>query len=247
MEKVILNKRVFQQETRMDSRYLLLPAEEISKYIELGEYIGIPHGEILHPNKWLYFGKNAPKVIPKEEFRYSDYEYVFYPDNPLLKEFQELATANDLVIHIGGNTENMLEIEELPFEMEGKLKVILEQEVITENELLVVEAFPYENEGNTHFLVLDSQTTDDEISYEYTNDFQKLHLVSSFQREVEGQEEYIFKTLPESHTNRGNLYNTTSERWFHLSLEQKYQVPVLVELYGIEDILSFTAFTEKTV
>lgn len=242
MHRFIQEKRIFKQETNFATRYLLIPSEQIEKYIHLEYSIGIKRGDLLHPKKWIVFGQNAPKVFKKEHFNLNEYEVLFFPDPHLVRDIKGIISGH-VELQLEKEIEPLLTMERLPDAIETPLRNVLLTENTKESELQVVEVFVHEQKGEPNYLVLHSELTDDDISYEYTKDFMDIYTVSEYKRENEGREEYLFKTVPISHKEMGLLHHSREERWYHLHQnESDYPFLILQEIYDMEEMVAFTSF-----
>jgi hypothetical protein len=242
--KNIGDYRIFQQETNEYSRYLLIPSDKIEDYLYLEYYIGIKKGDLLSPNKWLLFGTNAPKVVKKDLFDIKEYELLFYSDDTHLVRDIEKVLDGHIEVTLEKELKPLLAVTQLPSEVEAPIKDVLMAEGIKEEDIQTVEVYACERNHEVYYLNLDHETNDDEITYEYTQDFQKLYLVAEYQRANQGQSESLFKTVPLPHKENGILHHSSEEKWYHLYQgDVDYPVWMLKQIYDMEEMLAFTSFT----
>lgn len=240
MNKIIEKNRIFQQDTPQGNRYLLFPREHVQKYMDVQFFVGIPKGEFHHPVKWTIFGYNADPFIIKDEFSYTDYEFLFYPDDINPKEIEAILGSYHPEVK-PKEFHSMLCIQELhPAVIEG-LRQLLLKEVIEETEIQEVDALSYMKDGKTHFFNLHPDGLNDVTTEEYTEQFAFLDSASTFVQETDGKREYLHKISSEYHIGKG-LFQS-EERWFYHYQAKDFPFEVLEELYGIEDFIRFTRFS----
>jgi hypothetical protein len=237
--KTLLNgKRIFQQESD-ETCYLVFNAQDIHHYYYFYEEVAIKKGDILYPQKWIKYSGSS--LIKTEEFDFEGYEYIFILDK---------WTGNDLKIalqpylEVNDDYTSIFTIHKLPDDAELVIKDVLGKSAYEKEQIMNVEAYAYPNEQN-HFIILNSEVTDDDITYEHTKDFADKVILTTYQNKTGEQIEYLYKTAPQEHFDNGNIHFSSYERWFHSKTDPSGNFKVLKELHDLEDMLQFTTFQES--
>ncbi|MEY2196745.1 hypothetical protein AB7942_29130 [Neobacillus sp. BF23-41] len=234
MEKLLEGKRIFRQDGEAD-RYLLLSEDFIQKYYYFYEVIAIKKGELLYPHKWLKYSCSV--LFPLDSFNLTDYEYIFSTDKWLANDIKT-ALEPFLEIQIDNQLNALLELTEIPRGSELGIRESLEKEAYKEKDLSIIEAFSCPNQDN-RFIILDSEFSDDDITYERTKDFADKVILDSYQRRLGNYTEYLYKLAP---SKNSDSYYLSEISWYYRGIDELGNFDFLKLIYDIEDMLPFTSF-----
>lgn len=236
MQVLLKGKRVFEQESPEDHRFLAFPANQIKKYKDLSGCIGIKKGDFSTPDKWIRYSNalNDSTMIPENEFVFSDYEYLIYPGCPVVTKQINDVLSPFIDFTIDEDLTSLLKLDKVPEKAELELSKIFEED--TYEEVRSVEVYKYENGGKNQYIMLDSELAFGDIGYEYTDDFNNRDIVSSFKRQTGNNIEYLYKIQDRSSWYKGN-------RWYRCYLADfDKDIIVLKEIHDIDDMIPFTLF-----
>jgi hypothetical protein len=233
MKNLLQEKRVFKQESFEHDRFLVFNKEYISAYYYFFNVIGVKNGDLLNPSKWVTLKEST--ILPSDSFHLEDFEYLFHPDKWLVQDLQQ-TICNTLNIVLDKDLSNFLKLETIPSELAPKIRQTLTKEAYTEKDLSIVEA--YKHPETSKYIVLNTELTDDDISYEYTENFLKLDTLSIFKKESESSSEYLIKTIPKDSPGMHH------EQWY-LFKKNADDISSITQIDEIEEIIPYTNF--KTV
>jgi hypothetical protein len=235
MKQLLNGKRVFEQDSDV-TRFLIFSGNDIHNYYYFYEEVAIKKGDVLYPQKWIKYSGSS--LIKAEKFDFADYEYIFILDKWTENDIKE---ALQPFFEVDEQFTSILTLNKLPDGAEQIIREVLGKAAYKEDNIMTVEAYAYPNEEN-RFIILNSEVTDDDISYEYTRDFTDIVILATYNKVTEGQIEYLYKTAPQKHIDKGNIYSSSEERWFHRSSDPTNNFIVLKQIYDIEDMLQLTNF-----
>lgn len=231
MNELLQGKRVFKQDgSGPQDRYLLIPKGQIHNCYELSHAIGILKGDFLKPVKWINFGK---ELLPVESFDESEYEYIFYPGDPVVAK--QLSKVLNAVVD--KEYKYLLSQETLPLEIENELKEIIGYEAYQEGELKPMEVFKYQLNNEEKSMILDPDWSNEQIDQEHTEEFLKKEIVASYTRSSEAGKEMLLKTRDSSEKEYIRDYS-----WYLYKQEENEPFFYLKDIDEVEDMIPFTTF-----
>jgi len=232
MKSLLEGKRVFKQEAD-ETKYLFLPEKEIEKYYYFYHDILIKKGDLLFPTRWMK--KEGAVLAPLDSINLEEYEYVFFPEW-VAKYIKEIL-APFMDIEIDNQLTELLALEELPVETEKGLRELIEAEHSLPP---IVEA--YKDIDKEKHVILHQDFTKDDISDEYTSDFSKINITSTYEKTFNGVTEIVLQTNPNKE-NSG--YFSYGAQWFHYQDNPRNNVITLTEIHDMEEILLIAGFKEN--
>ncbi|UOE58035.1 hypothetical protein [Cytobacillus oceanisediminis] len=234
MKSLMEKSRVFAQEG-IETSYFILPEENIKKCIFLGGEIGIKKGDLLYPNKWTC---HEHTLIEQDQFDFEDYELIFSPEKWAAIDVQK-ALEGYISMQIDKEFKSLLLLNELPQECESPLKQALSEYAYGSKDVCRVEAFLY---GDNQSIILDSQATEHDITYEYTNEFNNKIVTDRYTNPRNNNA--LFK-LADKEQNSMAFRNEGT--WYVSSRDETRSFTILKEIYDIEDMIQFTPFVKEEV
>nr|WP_280146647.1 hypothetical protein [Priestia megaterium]MDH3168909.1 hypothetical protein [Priestia megaterium] len=240
INELVRGKRIFKQETDRDYKYLTLDADKIRKCIYFDYVIAIKPGDLPYPKKWWlrYFSTKPVKgqIVPVEEYKKGDYEYIFMPEfglrDELKRELEELGYDTD----DSNKGESFLsQLDEIPAKLLPTVKNIVElNQKDTTRPITIIDCYMYEEQGEPVYFIVEDDLDVSTISEELTIKFQNM--VTHEVYETPTKDKYLYKA-------KDTTDRYKSESWYLYS-DNDANFPYFEELFNLEDLIPYTAFKE---